>query len=77
MLQIDRTELFGSVTCVTGIAGCGPATTTVSQQIVPTVQVRPRLAFPGGPRVAAQAACALWRLLAVAQGMHSNVLDAV
>jgi len=38
--QIDRTELFGSVYCVTGMAGCGGATTTVTQQIVPTVQVR-------------------------------------
>ena len=40
MWQIDRTELFGSVYCVTGMAGCGGATTTVTQQIVPTVQVR-------------------------------------
>jgi hypothetical protein len=38
-VQVDRTELFGAVTCVTGMAGCGPTTTTVSQQIVPTVQV--------------------------------------
>ena len=35
--NFDRTELFGAVTCMTGMVGCG--TTTVTQQIVPTVQV--------------------------------------
>ncbi len=37
--NFDRTELFGAVTCMTGMVGCGGATTTVTQQIVPTVQV--------------------------------------
>ena len=37
--SFDRTELFGAVTCMTGMVGCGGATTTVTQQIVPTVQV--------------------------------------
>eukprot|EP00001_Collodictyon_triciliatum_P093958 16556_1 len=36
--SFDRTELFGAVTCMTGMVGCGGATTTVTQQIVPTVQ---------------------------------------
>ena len=35
--RLDATELFGTVTCVTGTVGCGYATTTVTQQIVPTV----------------------------------------